>query len=119
VIDARDPFSARSRCSALLGSLSRRNEIGIRLALGSTRAQIAGLVVRDKLWLMTIRLAIGLSLAVAVMRGARALLFRLTPTDVPSVVGAAFLLAAVGALDAALPAWHAARIRPDVALRGE
>jgi ABC-type antimicrobial peptide transport system permease subunit len=98
-------------------SVSRRNEIGIRLALGSTRAQIAGLVVRENLWLMSTGLAIGLPLAVAVMRGARALLFGLTPTDVPTVMGAASLLAAVGAFAAALPAWRAARICPDVALR--
>jgi putative ABC transport system permease protein len=97
--------------------VSRRHEIGIRLALGSTRAQIAGLVLRDNLWLMSAGLAIGLPLAVAAMRGARALLFGLTPTDVPTVVGAAALLAAAGVFAAALPAWRAARIRPDVALR--
>ncbi|PYR92029.1 MAG: hypothetical protein DMF84_14715 [Acidobacteria bacterium] len=98
-------------------AVSRRNEIGIRLALGSTRAQIAGLVLRDHLWLMTTGVAIGLPLAVAAMRGARALLFGLTPTDVPTVVGASCLLASTGVVAAALPAWHAARIRPDVALR--
>ena len=98
-------------------AVSRRNEIGIRLALGSTRAQIAGLVVGENLWLMTSGLAIGLPLAVAVMRGARALLFGLTSTDVPTVVVAASLLAAVGVFAAAPPAWRAARIRPEDALR--
>ncbi len=96
---------------------SRRNEIGIRLSLGSTRMQIVGLVLRDNLWLLGTGLAIGLPLAVAAMRGAGALLFGLTPTDVPTVVGATCLLASAGALAAALPAWRAARIRPDVALR--
>ena len=98
-------------------AVSRRHEIGIRLSLGSTREQIMGLVLRDNLWLMGAGLAIGLPLAVAAMRGTGALLFGLTPTDVPTVVGAACLLASAGALAAAFPAWRAAKIRPDVALR--
>jgi predicted permease len=98
-------------------AVSRRSEIGIRLALGSTRAQIVGLVLRDNLLLMGAGLATGLPLAVAAMRGARQLLFRLTPTDVPTMVGAAGLLVSAGVLAAALPAWRAARTRPDVALR--
>ena len=59
-------------------AVSRRNEIGIRLSLGSTRAQIVGLVLRDNLLLMGAGLAIGLPLAVAAMRGASALLFGLS-----------------------------------------
>jgi putative ABC transport system permease protein len=98
-------------------SVCRRNEIGIRLALGSTRAQIAGLVVRENLWLMTTGLAIGLPLALAVMRGASSLLFGLTPTDGATVVAAASLLAAAGVFAAAVPAWRAAWTRPDEALR--
>jgi hypothetical protein len=98
-------------------AVSRRNEIGIRLALGSTRARIAGLVLRENVSLVGIGLAIGLPISVGVMRGATALLFGLTAADVPTMVGAASLLAAVGACAAALPAWRAARIRPDAALR--
>jgi putative ABC transport system permease protein len=98
-------------------AVSRRNEIGIRLSLGSTRAQIVGLVLRDTLWLVGAGLAIGLPLAVGAMGGAAALLFGLTPTDVPTVVGATCLLASTGVLAGALPAWRAAGIRPDVALR--
>jgi len=98
---------------------SRRNEIGIRLSLGSTRARIAGLVLRDNLWLMGAGLAIGLPLAVAATRSAGALLFGLTATDVPTVVGATSLLAAAGVLAAVVPAWRAAQTRPDVALRSD
>jgi predicted permease len=98
-------------------ALGRRHEIGIRLALGSTRAQIAGLVLRDNVWLMGTGLAIGLPLAVAAMRGASSLLFGLTPADIPTVVEATCLLAAAGLLAGALPAWRAARVRPEVALR--
>ena len=52
-------------------AVSRRNEIGIRLSLGSTRGQIVMLVLRDSLWLLATGLAIGFPLAVATMRGAR------------------------------------------------
>jgi predicted permease len=98
---------------------SRRNEIGIRLALGSTRAQVVGLVLRDNVWVMAVGLAVGLPLAIAAMRGASALLFGLTPTDLPTVLGATCLLASAGVIAAALPAWRAARIRPNEALRSE
>ena len=98
-------------------AVSRRNEIGIRLSLGSTRAQIVKLVLRDNLWMLGAGLAIGLPLAVAATRAASALLFGLTPTDLPTVAGAACLLASAGLLAGALPAWRAARTRPDVALR--
>jgi predicted permease len=98
---------------------SRRNEIGIRLALGSTRAQIVRLVLRDNVWVMVVGLAIGVPLAVAAMRGASALLFGLTPTDVPTVLGATCLLASAGVIAATLPAWRAARIRPNEALRSD
>ena len=100
-------------------AVSRRNEIGIRLSLGATRTQIVWLVVRDNLWLLGAGLAIGLPLAVLVMRGARSLLFGLTPMDVPTVVTAACLLVSAGLLAGALPAWRAAQIRPEVALRCE
>jgi len=100
-------------------TVSRRNEIGIRLALGATRAQIVQLVLRDNLWLVGVGLAIGLPLAVVVMRGAGALLFGLTPMNVPTAVAATCLLASAGLLAGALPARRAARIRPEVALRCE
>ena len=98
-------------------AVSRRHEIGIRLSLGSSRAQIVRLVLRENLWLLDGGLAVGLPLAVAAMRGAAALLFGLTATDVPTVVGATALIASAGVLAGALPAWRASRIRPDVALR--
>jgi hypothetical protein len=100
-------------------AVSRRNEIGIRLSLGATRAQIVRLVLRDNLWLLGVGLATGLPLAVVVMRAAGALLFGLTPMDVPTVLAATCLLALAGLLAGALPAWRAAQVRPEVALRCE
>jgi putative ABC transport system permease protein len=99
--------------------VSRRKEIGVRLSLGATRAQIVRLVLRDNLWLLGVGLATGLPLAVGVMKSAGALLFGLTPMDVPTVVAATCLLALAGLLAGTVPAWRAAQLRPEVALRCE
>jgi putative ABC transport system permease protein len=98
---------------------SRRNEIGIRLSLGSTRTQIVMLVLRDSLWLWVFGLLIGVPLAAVTMRAASTMLFGLSPTDHTTMVGGAFLLAVAAALAGAVPAWRAARVSPDVALRCE
>jgi predicted permease len=98
-------------------AVSRRQEIGIRLSLGSTRAQIVMLVLRDSLSLLALGLLIGLPLAAAAMRGASTLLFGLSPTDLTTMIGAAGVLAAAAGLAGAIPAWRAARVDPQVALR--
>ena len=85
----------------------------------ATRAQIVRLVLRDNFWLLGVGLAIGLPLAVVVGRGAGALLFGLTPMDLPTVLAATCLLASAGLLAGALPAWRAAQVRPEVALRSD
>jgi predicted permease len=98
-------------------AVSRRHEIGIRLSLGSTRTQIVLLVLRDSLWLLALGLLIGLPLAAATMRGASALLFGLSPTDLTTMGGATVVLAAAAGLAGSVPAWRAARVSPDIALR--
>ena len=98
-------------------TVSRRHEIGIRLSLGSTRAQIVMLVLRDSLWLLASGLLIGIPLAAAAMRGASTLLFGLSPTDVTTMVGATAVLAVAAALAGSVPAWRAARVDPGIALR--
>jgi putative ABC transport system permease protein len=100
-------------------AVSRRNEIGIRLSLGSTRAQIVRLVLRDSLWPLAGGLLIGLPLAAALMRGASALLFGLSPTDVTTMAAATAVLAASAVFAGAIPAWRAARVDPAAALRRE
>ena len=100
-------------------AVSRRHEIGIRLSLGSTRSQIARLVLRDNVWMMAAGLVTGVPLAVVAMRSAGKLLFGLAATDIPTLAGAACLLAGAGLMAGAIPAWRAAHTKPDVALRGD
>ena len=100
-------------------AVSRRTEIGIRLSLGSTRAQIVMLVLRDSLQLLALGVLIGVPVAAEAMRGAGTLLFGLSPTDFTTMLGATALLAVVAGLAGSIPAWRAARVNPDIALRCE
>lgn len=97
----------------------RAREIGIRMALGARRAEIARLVVRDGALMVLVGAVIGLPAALLAARGMAASLFGLTPFD-PAVVGTAVLvLLAVATCAAYLPARHATRVDPLVALRSE
>lgn len=97
----------------------RRNEIGIRMALGATRQDVVGIILRQTLSLLALGVGIGLLLTVAATSGARSLLYGLRPTDPLSLIGAALFLAVV-ALSASLwPAYRATRSDPMTALRYE
>jgi predicted permease len=99
--------------------VSRRQEIGIRLSLGSTRSQIVMLVLRDSLWLLALGLLVGVPATALAMRAASALLFGLSPTDLATMAAATSLLAAAAGLAGSIPAWRASRVDPQVALRCE
>ena len=100
-------------------TVSRTNEIGIRLSLGATRAQIVRLVVRDSVLMVAIGVVIGVPLAVLAMRAARTLLFGLSIMDLPTMAVAVLALAVVAAAAGWLPAWRASRFDPAVVLRAD
>jgi predicted permease len=97
----------------------RRNEIGIRMALGATRQAVIGIVLRQTFWLLTLGVVLGLLLAVITTRGARSLLYGLGPTDPLSLLGAAIFLAVVALAASFWPAYRATRHDPMKALRYE
>jgi ABC-type lipoprotein release transport system permease subunit len=99
--------------------VSRRNELAIRKSLGATNRQILRLVLRDTVSPLAAGLFAGIPLALAVTRMGRAMLFGLSPADVPTMAAAVGLLIATGALAASLPAWRATRLDPNVVLRAE
>jgi predicted permease len=97
----------------------RRNEIGIRMALGADRRDVVRMVMREAGVLLIAGLCAGIALAVAAARTASTLLFGLGPGDPATLAIAAGALAAVAALASYLPAQRAARLEPTIALREE
>jgi predicted permease len=97
----------------------RRNEIGIRMALGAAPADVVTMVLGDSLWLVAIGALAGLPGAYAVGLALENSLYGLEPADPVTAVVALAVLAAVAALAAWLPARRAAGIDPMAALRDE
>jgi putative ABC transport system permease protein len=97
----------------------RRNEIGVRMALGATRGRIIGLVLQEAVLLLAIGLAVGTALAAWAGEAAAALHYGLTPRDPLMLGGAIALLALVALLASYGPAWWASRMEPMAALRDE
>jgi ABC-type antimicrobial peptide transport system permease subunit len=94
-------------------------EIGIRLALGATRALVVRLVLRRALLLTVSGVAIGIAAAIPLAGLLGALLFQVRPSD-PAVLGAAAaLLIFTGAVAGAIPALRAANTDPLLAIRNQ
>ena len=97
----------------------RRNEIGIRLALGAERGQVVAMVMREAGRLLAIGVVTGVALSLVAGRGAQSLLFGLKPYDPVTLFAAAVLLALIAAAASFLPARRASRLDPMAALRDE
>ncbi len=97
----------------------RRQEIGIRMALGASPRGILRLVVGQALRLAGLGILLGLAAAVAMSRLLATLLFEVSPYDPLTFVGVPILLNAVALLACWIPARRAARVDPNVALRYE
>jgi predicted permease len=97
--------------------MQRRNEIGIRVALGANRGQVVRMVMREAGLLLAIGVVIGTVLSLAAGRTAASLLFGLKPNDALTLAAAAGLLAAIGAIASFLPARRASKLDPMAALR--
>jgi predicted permease len=97
----------------------RRNELGIRIALGSTRWQIISLVMRDAGRMLATGTVVGAIVSLLATRGAGSILFGLKSWDPTSLGFAITLLAIVAVVASFLPAFRAARLDPVEALRRE
>jgi putative ABC transport system permease protein len=101
-------------------SVSRRvHEIGVRLALGATPANVVGLILLGGLKLILLGVAIGLAGAAAVTRFLANVLFNIRPDDAGTFAGVSLLLILVALVACYIPARRALRIDPASALRQE
>jgi len=120
-------FSAIALALAAVGifgvisySVSRRTrEIGIRIALGASRASVRSLVIGESAKLVFFGLAAGIPAALVLTRFLSTLLFDVRPADPLTFIGVAVLLALVALAASYVPARRAMRVDPMVALRYE
>ena len=99
-------------------SVSRRtNEIGIRLALGASPANVRWLIMRETLVLLAVGLCVGIAATMPTARLIASLLYGLTPRDPVAFASAVAVLSVVAMLAGAWPAWRASRVDPSLALR--
>jgi predicted permease len=97
--------------------IRRRQEFGVRVAIGAAPASVMRLVLRQAALIVAGGMVLGLAGAMASTRLIAALLYEVTPTDPLSIAGAAAFLAAVTLLAGLIPARRAARVDPMTALR--
>ena len=95
----------------------RRNEIGIRMALGAEPAKVVALVLRHVALITAAGLIVGAAAAAGTGRFINALLFNLAATDRTMIAITALTLASAAAIAGYLPARRAAKIDPMAALR--
>jgi ABC-type antimicrobial peptide transport system permease subunit len=97
----------------------RKNEIGIRMALGAEPDKVVRLVLKHVAFITVVGLVAGAAGAVATGRFINALLFNLAASDKTMIVITAVTLVAAAAVAGYLPPRRAARIDPMTALREE
>jgi predicted permease len=101
------------------GVADRRQEIGVRMALGATGGQILGLFLRHGFIVVAVGIACGVAGAMAAARSLASLVFGVTVTDPVTLGSVAALLTVVTLLASYLPARSATRVDPLEALRSE
>lgn len=109
-------------CVGVYGVISyaverRTREIGIRLALGGTRAQVTGTLMREVGLLVGASVSLGGAGAVVMTRSMRTMLFGFGTNDYGLLLSVGLVLAAVATVAGLVPARRAARLDPMAALR--
>jgi putative ABC transport system permease protein len=95
----------------------RTAEIGVRMALGASRGQVLGMIVRQGLMLTAAGLVLGLAVSFAATRLIAGLLYGVHAADPVTFVAVPAFILLVAGVGCVFPAWRAARIDPVTALR--
>jgi putative ABC transport system permease protein len=94
----------------------RTQEIGVRMALGATRGDVVGLVVRQAAWPVVLGIAIGIATSLPLSRVLSTQLFGVQPHDPLTFAAVSCTLALVAMLASLMPALRAASVDPTRAL---
>jgi putative ABC transport system permease protein len=111
-------------CVGLYGTISytvnvRRREVGLRLALGAMRTQVAGQFLGSGMVVAGIGCAAGLGMSLAFTRLLSGMLYGVSPTDPGTLAAVVLGVLGVSAGAALVPAVRAARLEPMTVLRDE
>jgi ABC-type antimicrobial peptide transport system permease subunit len=93
--------------------------MGVRLAIGASRASVLSLVVGNAMRLVALGVAIGVAIALLATGSLARLLFEIGPRDLSTYVLVPVVLLLTAALASYLPARRATRVDPVIALRAE
>jgi predicted permease len=99
--------------------MQRRNELGIRIALGAPKASVLRLILRQGLLLVASGMALGMLAAIALTQVIRSFLWGITPTDPVTFVIVSAALTGLALIACYVPARRALKIDPIIALRIE
>jgi predicted permease len=95
----------------------RTHEFGIRMALGASPPEVQRLVLRQAVILAAVGVGVGLLAALAVNRSLEALLFQVSPTDMPTLAAVGAVTILVSVVATWMPARASAKVEPVIALR--
>jgi ABC-type lipoprotein release transport system permease subunit len=120
-------FGTIATALALLGiygvmaySVSQRTrEIGIRIAIGASQADVSGMVMRRGITLTVVGVIAGIALSLALSRLITSQLYGVRPSDPATMAAVVLLMTVVAAAAAYLPARRAANVDPVAALRSQ
>ncbi len=98
---------------------NRRNEIGIRMALGAQPRQVRAMILRESTWLAIAGIAVGVGAALLLTRLVKSMLYGVQPHDPLTLTGGVAVLMILALAAGWIPARRAARIQPMDALRHE